>query len=244
MKTALQCTLVTVLTAAVLLGQSDSFAQTMPVLSGDQVLEKVEGVFAGIEDYTVTLDVSADLERLKVPQMQATMYFKQPDRVHFATDGFALLPREGMAMGLGRLRSKYLVEKPREGMLEGRKAILLNLRPRAETIRSEEVLLYVDPIRWVVIRSIVRLPEARRMTATFEYQQVGERWLPATLTVLFAAAPSDTSDMDFFEQITPTRRPQLPRNGTVTVRYSDYRINSGLSDDLFEDTGPGVQKEH
>jgi len=28
-------------------------------------------------------------------------------------------------------------------------------------------------------------------------------------------------------------RPQMPRKGTITVRYSHYEINTGLSDDIF-----------
>jgi outer membrane lipoprotein-sorting protein len=217
-----------------LVGQCRCAAQAVSALSGEQVLENVGRAFAGIEDYTVTLDVSADLERLNVPQMQATMYFKQPDKVHFVTDGFALLPREGMALTLGRMRSKYAVESTKEEMLDGSRVILLRLRPRAESLRLQELLLYVDPVRWTVVRGHLRLPEARAMTTTFEYERVEDRWLPSKMTVLFSAAPIDTASMNLFEQIAPTRRPQLPRSGTVTVRYSNYRINTGLSDDIFE----------
>jgi outer membrane lipoprotein-sorting protein len=217
-----------------LVGQCRCACQAVPALSGEHVLENVEKPFAGIEDYTVTLDVSADLERLQVPEMQATMYFKQPDKVHFETDGFALLPREGMALTLGRLRSKYAVESTKEQMLDGSKVVLLRLRPRGESLRLQELLLYVDPVRWTVVRGILGLPGGRAMTITFEYERVEDRWLPSKMTALFSAAPIDTASMNFFEQIAPTRRPQLPRNGTVTVRYSNYRVNTGLSDDIFE----------
>ncbi len=216
------------------LGQSVCTGQAVPAPSGEQILENLERTFAGIEDYTVTLQVTVDLERLKVPEMEATMYFKQPDKVHFETDGFALLPREGMAMALGKMRANYTVESSGEEVIDGATTIVLRLRPRAELSKLRDVRLSVDPVRWVVIRGVVRMPEGREMTASFDYQRVENRWLPSTMTVLFAAAASDTMETDLFEQYSPARRPQLLRTGTVTVQYSDYRLNTGLSDEIFE----------
>jgi outer membrane lipoprotein-sorting protein len=63
------------------------------------------------------------------------------------------------------------------------------------------------------------------------------------MVVHFASAPSDTVDLNIFEQITPTRRPQLPRNGTITVGYSNYRLNTGLSDEIFDRRAIGSGKE-
>ena len=48
-------------------------------LSGEDILKKMEANSAGIQDYTVLLDVAVDLERLKVPSMRVTMYFKKPE---------------------------------------------------------------------------------------------------------------------------------------------------------------------
>ena len=232
------------LVAYVLLSRLGSFAQVPSPVSGEQVLKNIEDNFTGIKDYTVHLQVSADLERLKVPNMEATMYFKQPDKIHFETDGFALLPREGMAMTLGRLRSKYSVESVKMESLEGNTMILLTLRPRAESLKLQELLLSVDSSRWTIARAVMRLPEARKMIATFSYQRFERWWLPAMLSVTFAAGPSDTSALNLFEQITPTRRPQLPRDGTVVVHYSDYKINTGLGEEIFEDPTGDMKTRH
>ena len=69
--------------------------------SGEQILKNVESARAAVKDYTVMLDIVADVERLKVPPMKAKMYFKYPDKVHFDSKGFALLPREGLALNPG-----------------------------------------------------------------------------------------------------------------------------------------------
>ncbi len=76
-------------------------------LTGEEILKKVESQVAGVQDYTVSLGVTVDLERLNVPPMHVTMYYKKPDKVRFASDGFALLPKEGIGIGAGGLVSKY-----------------------------------------------------------------------------------------------------------------------------------------
>jgi len=220
-----------------------SHAQVSAALSGDQILQRVEGGFAGIDDYTVTLDVTVDIERLKVPPMHVTMYFKRPEKVHFETDGFALLPREGMALSTGRLRSRYSIESVRKEVLDGTTVQVLTLKSRTDRSKLHDVLLYVDPEHWTASQFVSPLPDGRIMTAAFRYQQVDGHWLPSSLVVHFASAPTDTVDLNIFEQITPTRRPQLPRNGTITVSYSNYRLNSGLSDEIFERRATSSGKE-
>lgn len=211
------------------------FAQVPVPLSGEQILNNVEERFAGIDDYTVDLDVVVDLERLSVPPMHVRMYFKRPEKVHFESEGFALLPREGIALGFGRLRSRYSIESVRKDTLEGSPLIVLTLKPKNDKSKLNDVLLYVDPTRWTATRCVSPLPDGRTMTASFEYQDVDGHLLPATLSVMFASLPGDTTDTSNIDVIiTPTRRPQLPRNGTVTIRYSKYRLNTGLSDEVFE----------
>ena len=78
--------------------------------SGADILRHVETQVAGVKDYTVTLDVVADIERLKVPPMHATLYFKQPDKVHIESKNFAMLPRESMGMQFSKLNERYAVD--------------------------------------------------------------------------------------------------------------------------------------
>ena len=60
------------------------------------ILEDVKSKFGLIEDYTVDALIKVDVNFLRVPETQATIYFKQPDKVRMMSDGFALLPKEGI----------------------------------------------------------------------------------------------------------------------------------------------------
>ncbi|MEK9138626.1 MAG: hypothetical protein AAB393_16000, partial [Bacteroidota bacterium] len=81
------------ITCAVLLSVVEGLAQP----SGEEILKKVDVSFSGVQDYSVVLDITADMERMTIPPMQVHMYYKQPDKFHFESENFAILPREGLA---------------------------------------------------------------------------------------------------------------------------------------------------
>ena len=211
--------------------------------SGDQILQKIEDGFIGLNDYTVDLDVTVDLERLKVPPMHVTMYFKKPDKVHFSSDGFALLPREGVALSTQRLRSRYSIEAVRKDTLNGESVQVLTLKSKADKSKLHEILLYVSPEHWTPTRFVSPLSDGRTMTASFEYRSIDRHWLPSLLLVEFASGPSDTIDYTVVQQMSPARRSQPARNGTITIRYSNYRLNEGLSDEIFDRKAVGSGRE-
>jgi hypothetical protein len=207
---------------------------------GEDILKKVEAVFSAVEDYTVTLDVTTDIERLKIPPMHLTMYYKQPDKVHFDTEGFALLPREGLALPFSRLSQRFLVDsvqKYTEGSIELERLVL---RSRDERARLRKAVLYVHPQRWTPEKIIAQMPDGSTMTAAFQYERIAEHWMPVQLHVEFVAARRDTvapstpaGESPFGEPPASRTRFTPPRAGSITVHYSEYRINTGLSDDIF-----------
>ena len=203
-------------------------------VTGEAVLRKVEELYSGVHDYTVTLDVVADMERMKVPPMHATMYYKQPDKMHFDAKGFALLPREGMGLAFGKFASRYTADQMVKDTLDGSEKFKLTLVPKGETQRIRNLFLYVDPIRWTPVRVESHMFGGRSMAVTIRHEQVSGFWLPALLTVTFSSTNADTAEAMPFEQGAPVPPRQMLRAGTITIRYSDYRVNTGLSDELFK----------
>ena len=94
---------------------------------------------------------------------------------------------------------------------------------------------YIDQEHWLIRHIISPQPDDRTIIAEFHHQQVQGFWLPSELIVQFISPPVDTTTTDPFEQLAPpTRRTQLPRQGKITIHYSDYHINEGLDDAVFE----------
>jgi len=59
----------------------------------DLILTRVKEAFTVIEDYEVDVHIKIDVEFLKVPEGDAKLYFKQPDKIHVESEKFALLPK-------------------------------------------------------------------------------------------------------------------------------------------------------
>jgi outer membrane lipoprotein-sorting protein len=203
---------------------------------GETILRNVEARLAAVHDYTVTLDVVADIERLNVPPMHVTMYFKQPDKVHLDAEGFALLPREGLQPNVGKLLARYTVARVERDSLDGQSVRKVTLEAKSERSFPRSLALYVNTQRWTTERIVTSGAADRLATISFSYVQVEGVWLPGGMTAAFALAPADSTGTDF--PAGPLRPPQKPRNGTVTVRYSNYRLNTGLSDDIFTKDTP------
>jgi outer membrane lipoprotein-sorting protein len=199
--------------------------------TGEAILRNVESRLSSVRDYTVTLDVVADIERLNVPPMHATMYYKQPDRIHLDASGFALLPREGLQPDVGKLLARYAVAGTGKDTLEGTAVRKVTLQAKSDRGFPRSLTVYVNPERWTTERIVTSGAGDRVVTISFSYVQVEGVWLPGGMTAAFALAPADTTEGDF--QAGPLRAQQKPRNGMVTVRYSNYRLNTGLSDDIF-----------
>ncbi len=204
--------------------------------AGETILRNVEARLAAVHDYAVTLDVVADIERLNVPPMHATMYFKQPDKVHIDAEGFAMLPREGLQPNVGKLLGRYAVAGVAKDTLDGIAVRKVTLLAKSDRSFPRSLTVYVNPQRWTTERIVTSGAADRLATISFTYVQVEGVWLPGGMTAAFALAPPDSSGIDL--PAGPLRPQQKPRNGTVTVRYSNYRLNTGLSDDIFAKDAP------
>jgi outer membrane lipoprotein-sorting protein len=207
--------------------------------AGTAVLERVGVQYEGVRDYVVTLHVTTNIERMSVPPMDATMYFKRPDRVHFDAKGFAILPREGLTFNPAMLAERFVVEGAVPDTLAGRRALRLTMRPRSDQARTRRVNLYVDTVRWTPLKFTTTGIDGRAMAATFTHTRVDGFWLPSHLFVEFSAA-ADTSAVPQWEQRPTGSGGRTPfRGGTIEVKYSDYRVNTGLDDSVFEEPDGG-----
>ena len=212
------------------------------------ILNNVEKGFEGIEDFEVTLEADVDIERVRVPKMQATMYFKKPDKVHFTSSSFVMLPREGIVVNPSLLRERYDASTLGKDTVDGRIVHKLQLDAKATRTRLRQMLLWVEPSNWTIIRMETMPYQGRALRLSFTYELAGgTHWLPKTLLASFETAGRDTTEQMELLQVDPdtqqrseTRRPM--RKGTITVKYSDYRINVGLSDELFERQDRPVQR--
>ena len=208
-------------------------------ISAEEILKKVQEPFDSIQDYVVDIQARVDMEGVRVPEMVVKVSFKQPDKVHFESEGFAMLPREGIIIN----PAKFLEEGSQAALLgkdslEGEEMYLLELVPTTESLLNPKVHLWVDGERWV-IRQIKMIPaQGGGVTVRIEPVLVqGEFWLPQKTTVEVDFPQRRGMETRGPHQDPDRRRPfeKPPRSGKITITFSNYQINTGLSDEIFEE---------
>lgn len=208
------------------------------VPSASDILRNAERTTEGIHDFEVTIEAAVNMERVRVPKMNATMYFKKPDKVHFTSSSFVMVPREGIVVNPSLLRERYNAFVLGEESVEGRKLFKLQLAAKEAKTRLRQMLLWVDPSNWTIVKMESVPYQGRVLRLAFTYAlEAGTYWLPRTLEASFEVAARDTSkrtelDMPEAPQWNEMQRPL--RSGSITVTYSNYRVNVGLSDEIFE----------
>jgi outer membrane lipoprotein-sorting protein len=212
--------------------------QRVGTLTAQQIMENLAGTFSDVTDLTVSLEADVSMERLRVPRMKVTMYFKKPDRVRFVSESFAMVPREGIFVNPELLRSRYEARLLGEEEVEGKTCFRLQLTPRAADVRQRQIVIWVDRATWTLARTQSVPYEGRSVTIDFVYERVDSRyWLPVRTTAVFASSGEDTlgqalqPEIPAAQQFSELRRPM--RSGTITIRYAGYVVNAGLSDELF-----------
>ena len=204
------------------------------------ILEKVKSEFSKIEDYTVDVKVKLDVDFLKMPDREAKVYFKQPDKIHIESEGFAMLPKQGLNFSpLALLNSSYTSFYVREDTIDGCISSVIKVIPLeggSDVILST---LWVDTDRNIVLKiESSRKPQGEFVIDMAYSKTEKEFWLPSSMVFSFSIDPSmfpkrfdvgpDSKNKKAPDDSTKTR------TGKVFIDYSNYQVNTGLSDELFE----------
>ena len=208
------------------------------VPSGDEILRRCERNFEGVEDYTVDLTASIDMERMRIPEMRAVLYFKRPDKINIKSENFAMLPREGFALPVTVLIRNYDARSKGTEEIGEKRLYRVELTAKKGSARVQNLTVWVDPSNYTIVQTVSIPYRGRSVTVETSYlNHEGKFWLPERMKLAFTATTPDTSAVEEFPipgrpQSEELRRP--PRSGNMEVRYSGYRVNTGLSDDLFK----------
>jgi outer membrane lipoprotein-sorting protein len=205
--------------------------------TADDLLTKAIHVFSVVNDFTVTIDAEIQMERVQIPKMNAVMYFKKPDKIHFSSQGFLAVPREGIVMNPSFFRERYTVASMVLDTVHENNQFKIMLNAKENKSRLRDVAIWINPANWTVSKMETIPYEGRVLTVSFSYACIEEKyWLLSKMVAGFTsesekpAADSPSSPDQQFESM----QRSIPRTGTVTVLYSNYKVNTGLTDELFE----------
>ena len=205
----------------------------------EAILEKVKKEFEKVEDYKVDVKIKIDIDFLKMPDREATIYYKKPDKFFIDSENFAMLPKSGMDFSpISFLNYKYTAFYEKEDTVNGRQTYVIKVIPlegNADVIIST---LWIDTIRNIILKVESSKKPQGTFTIDLDYLKTSEGfWLPSSLVFSFTIEGSFYQAMSresIQKEIDSTNKSEEKKTGKVYLTYSNYEVNIGLSDSIFE----------
>jgi len=206
--------------------------------NADKILMKVKQSFEKVRDYKVDVDITLDIDFLKAPVSNATVYFKQPDKVKVHSEGFAMLPKEGINFSpASLLKGDYTSIYETDIILDGKKTAVIKTIPLGN---DKEILLstlWIDKESYLIRKVESTTKTAGTFIIEFVYDEKGIKYpLPSSMTFSFETDRVMLRDREQSRDDSgKEKKKKKLSKGTVKIVYSNYKVNTGLSDSIFEE---------
>lgn len=200
-------------------------------LTAEKILQNVKANFDAVKDYSANLTGKVEMERLKVPQMKVKIYFKQPNKFKTESKGTSFIPRNILDLNPSDLLSKFDGFVMGKEDSEGKVFYKIRLVTKAEKGKQiRESFIWVDESNWTITRLEAFPSEGRKIEVLIESTTIDNKYiLPSKITARF---DFETNPDSLAEKIYSPQR--VPRKGSAELIYSDYEVNTGLTDEFFE----------
>jgi outer membrane lipoprotein-sorting protein len=200
-------------------------------LTAEKILLNVKANFDVVKDYSAMLTAKVDMERLRVPEMKVKMYFKQPNKFKTESKNTSFLPKNIFDLNPGDLLKKFDASLMGTEESDGKTLYKLRLVTKPEKGKQvRESFVWVDGKMWTITRLEAFPTEGRKIELNVESAVIeGKYTLP---TMISASFDFDQNADSLSEKIYSPNR--MPKKGSVVLKYSDYQVNKGISDEFFE----------
>ncbi len=201
------------------------------------VIEKIRQQFGSINDYTADVSVQVDIEYLKVPDINAKVYFKKPDRIHIETKSFALLPKQGINFSPDALfEKKFTAIYENDSEIDSQIFHIVKVIPEESEKGPSIITLYVNSRNYTIGKIITLGERAGKVEVNLDHKLVDNKyWLPEKVEIFL-----DDSSLRFGrrrqqqKETLSENKTEEKQEGRVTLIYSNYVVNKGIDDKIFE----------
>ena len=222
------------LVAVILLLCSSIFPQSK---DPDLILKRVVESFNKVKDYEVEVQVKVDVDFIKVPETKAKIYFKQPDKINFESDGFAMLPKEGINFSpMSFLKKDYTALYQKEDYIDGHPLSVIKIIPSAEQGDIVLTTLWIDQSHNIINKVESTTKTNGTFTIDLKYDENRKDFnLPSCMVFGFNIDKMNLPKA-FIGQAETESHKNIGKttSGKVYITYSNYKVNIGLSDKIFE----------
>jgi outer membrane lipoprotein-sorting protein len=226
-----------------------SFAQG---LDGAKIMQNMKDKASQVQDYTADVEANINMENIRMPKIKMKIYFKAPDKFHYESKNFALLPKQGLNFNpmnydeknfdFNYLRSETLDNVPVHVV----ELVPKKVEPKKSDSKKKEKdkapqvksYIWVDANNWVPKKIGSEPNEKRNLNVTFEHSWFENKYyMPSK--IFFSYEIPDIPEADIpknpSEKGSKMYKGGKGGKGSVSITFVSYKINTGLSDDIFKE---------
>lgn len=202
-----------------------SWAQIDPSALIQEVLQKN----ALVRSFEADVDIDVDVDFIRIPVKKGRIFYKAPDRFRFRATGFALVPKKGLNFSV-----MDMLGKNHTAIYAGEDALTYALKivPMADVADFVIATVWIEKKMKRISRMQVTTNGQGNYSMEFSYGNLPFD-LPVTTTVSFDIQQLDIP-MKFIGnlKVDPKKAGEKTK-GSVSLRYSNFRINEAIPDAVF-----------
>jgi outer membrane lipoprotein-sorting protein len=212
----------------------------------DKLFYALRTKILSVKDYTADVRMKIDINRMKIPQLKGTLYFKSPDKLRLERKGgLSILPKKNINLTLCNLMpsGNVTVIDMGSGTLEGKKVRIIKVIPEDEQSNIILAKLWIDEANMLILKTETTSRNDGTIAMDLTFGKYASYALPDRVTISM-----DVKDyklpkgitMDYNDVPTPPKpagedKKGKTKKGTIQISYLSYNINKGIPDERFKD---------
>jgi len=227
----------------------------------EAIKDSVISRFEQIEDYRVDIKVAVKMTGFRMPRKKIRMFYKKPDKMKIEADGFAIIPKTGVAGNpsefLNMLESvseinPITLDNNNQWKISGSvkpDSLKIPLGLGKDEVPDISMDLFIDADDWVINQVAVFVDTQKVFIINTDYEIVDGFVLPRqtefklglkgisqwTTRNPFGGPEGDRHDFDSIAKSAGYDSEKDEFAGKITMTFSKYRVNKGLKDRIFRE---------
>lgn len=235
-----------ILSILILLFAANVFAQNN---DPQKLINRVRDKFKKVQDYEVDAQIKVDIDFVKVPDMKAKIYFKQPDKVKMNTEGFAMIPKQAFNFSPEKLfKDSYNALFVKTEKFNNTNVSVIKIIPTDEKSDVAISTLWIDTNNDVLRKIETTGKKGGSFQVEMNYSNNPAYPLPSFIKFSFdlpkVNMPRNMRDGNQSDMNDNKTDKQRPDKGTVNISYSNYKINKGIPDSFFAEKKDNAAKNN
>ena len=218
-----------------------SFSAFSQEVDANAVIQQLVQKLNSVKDYSVDANIRANIPLIKILPVNASIYFKQKDKLKVVSKGIAILPKQGFTDVNSFLMNKgsYMAVSSGTKDINEIKTNLITVIPTGETSEIILAKLWIDTKRDVILRSQVTTRSSGTVIVDYTYGSEVQFGLPNQLIFTidvkkFKMPKSVAADLNKTDQ-QKKKKADKDQKGTITIKLTNYKVNKGISDAVFKE---------